>query len=32
MNKEVDGQIDLQSILEDMLLATNQLLYHLSLK
>jgi len=32
MNKEVDGQIDLQSVLEDMLLATNQLLYHLSLK
>jgi len=32
INKEVDGQIDLQSILEDMLLATNQLLYHLSLK
>ena len=31
MNKEVDGQIDLQSVLEDMLLATNQLLYHLSL-
>ena len=30
-NKEVAGQIDLQSILEDMLLATNQLLYHLSL-
>ena len=32
MNKEVDSQIDLQSVLEDMLLATNQLLYHLSLK
>jgi len=32
INKEVDGQIDLQSILEDMLLSTNQLLYHLSLK
>ena len=32
MAKEVDGQIDLESILEDMLLATNQLLYHLSLK
>ena len=32
INKEVDGQIDLQSVLEDMLLATNQLLYHLSLK
>lgn len=30
-NKEVTGQIDLQSILEDMLLVTNQLLYHLSL-
>ena len=30
-NKEVAGQIDLQSILEDMLLATSQLLYHLSL-
>ena len=30
-NKEVADQIDLQSILEDMLLATNQLLYHLSL-
>jgi len=32
MVKEVNGQIDLESILEDMLLATNQLLYHLSLK
>lgn len=32
MAKEVNGQIDLESILEDMLLATNQLLYHLSLK
>ena len=32
INKEVDGQIDLQSVLEDMLLSTNQLLYHLSLK
>ena len=31
MAKEVDGQMDLESILEDMLLATNQLLYHLSL-
>ena len=30
-NKEVAGQIDLQSILEDMLLATSQLIYHLSL-
>jgi len=30
-NKEVAGQMDLESILEDMLLATNQLLYHLSL-
>ena len=32
MNKEVDGQMDLESILEDMLLETNQLLFHLSLK
>lgn len=31
-NKEVVGQIDLESIIEDMLLVTNQLLYHLSLK
>jgi len=31
-NKEVIGQIDLESIIEDMLLVTNQLLYHLSLK
>ena len=29
---KVVGQMDLDSILEDMLLATNQLLYHLSLK
>jgi len=32
MAKEVDGQMDLESILEDMLLETNQLLFHLSLK
>jgi hypothetical protein len=32
MAKHVEGQMDLESILEDMLLATNQLLYHLSLK
>ena len=29
---KVQGQMDLESILEDMLLATNQLLFHLSLK
>ena len=29
---KVVNQMDLESILEDMLLATNQLLYHLSLK
>ena len=29
---KVVGQMDLDSILEDMLLATNQLLFHLSLK
>ena len=29
---KVKGQMDLESILEDMLLATNQLLFHLSLK
>ena len=29
--KEVQGQIDLESVLEDMLLCTNQLLYHLTL-
>ena len=31
-NPKVKGQMDLESILEDMLLATNQLLFHLSLK
>ena len=31
-NSKVQGQMDLESILEDMLLATNQLLFHLSLK
>ena len=30
--KEVQGQIDLESILEDMLEATSQLCYHLTLK
>ena len=30
--KQVNGQIDLESILEDMLEATSQLCYHLSLK
>jgi len=30
-SKEVSGQMDLESILEDMLLATNQLLFHLTL-
>jgi len=30
--KQVKGQIDLESILEDMLEATNQLCYHLTLK
>ena len=29
---KVQGQMDLESILEDMLLATNQLLFHLTLK
>ena len=29
--KQVEGQIDLESILEDMQEATSQLLYHLSL-
>ena len=29
---KVQGQMDLESLLEDMLLTTNQLLYHLSLK
>ena len=31
-NEEVKGQMDLESILEDMLVTTNQLLFHLSLK
>lgn len=31
-NPKVQGQMDLESILEDMLLATNQLLFHLTLK
>ena len=30
--KEIEGQIDLESILEDMLEATSQLCYHLTLK
>ena len=30
--KSLEGQIDLESILEDMLLITNQLSYHLTLK
>ena len=30
--KQVEGQIDLESILEDMLEATSQLCYHLTLK
>ena len=30
--KQVHGQIDLESILEDMLEATSQLCYHLTLK
>ena len=29
---KVQGQMDLESVLEDMLLATNQLLFHLTLK
>ena len=29
---EVQGHMDLESVLEDMLLATNQLLFHLTLK
>jgi len=32
MSKDIAGQIDLESILEDMLEATSQLSYHLSLK
>jgi len=32
MTKDTAGQIDLESILEDMLEATSQLSYHLSLK
>ena len=32
MSKDIVGQIDLESILEDMLEATSQLSYHLSLK
>ena len=31
-NSQVQGQMDLESILEDMLVTTNQLLFHLSLK
>ncbi len=31
-HEKVKGQIDLESILEEMLIATNQLLFHLSLK
>ena len=31
-NPKVKGQMDLESILEDMLVTTNQLLFHLSLK
>ena len=31
-NSQVQGQMDLESILEDMLVITNQLLFHLSLK
>jgi len=31
-NSKVKGQMDLESILEDMLLTTNQLLFHLTLK
>jgi len=31
-NSKVKGQMDLESILEDMLLITNQLLFHLTLK
>ena len=30
--KEIHGQIDLESILEDMLMVTNQLMFHLTLK
>mgnify|MGYP003336735911 CR=1 FL=1 len=32
MHKKIQGQIDLESILEDMLEATSQLCYHLTLK
>ena len=32
MSKDIVGQIDLESILEDMLETTSQLSYHLSLK
>ena len=31
-NSKVKGQMDLESILEDMLIVTNQLLFHLTLK
>ena len=31
-NSKVQGQMDLESILEDMLMVTNQLLFHLTLK
>ena len=31
-NSKVKGQMDLESILEDMLMVTNQLLFHLTLK
>ena len=31
-NSQVKGQMDLESILEDMLMVTNQLLFHLTLK
>ena len=31
-NSKVKGQMDLESILEDMLVVTNQLLFHLTLK
>ena len=31
-NSKVQGQMDLESILEDMLMVTNQLMFHLSLK
>ena len=31
-NSKVKGQMDLESILEDMLMVTNQLMFHLTLK